>query len=300
MTRLTIQDPTPTRISAAASGFAVCGERGSRGARPWSAIAPRGAACPARARCRAVSRPKMNPPTWAKNATPPPFAEALNGPKFTSISCHKDHGPRMIQAGIRTRKIGKMCVRIREPGWRPFPALPAAGQESSTGIDGVAPATTELVNTEARRIIEECYEHALARCAAAGPTGMYAPGTKTPDEDKAYAGAVIRRATPSRRGRPRRDRRITAETRNGGVRWLTRPRAETGAAAPTAASASRRPRRPPIPRRCRTGNARRSRPGTYPRPPRAPRPVPPGRAFPARRRWQTPPRRRRARTETRW
>jgi hypothetical protein len=31
-----------------------------------------------RVRSRAASRPKMNPPTWAKNATPPPFAEALN------------------------------------------------------------------------------------------------------------------------------------------------------------------------------------------------------------------------------
>jgi hypothetical protein len=77
-----------------------------------------------------------------------------------------------------------------------------------------------------------------------------------------------------------------AETGNGGVRRLTRPRAETGAAATTSASASRRPRRLPVPRRCRTGNARRSRPGIYPRPPRAPRPAPPGRAFPARRQWR--------------
>src|SRR5262252_1593336 len=50
----------------------------------------------------------------------------------------------------------------------------------------------------------------------------------------------------ARRGRLRRDRRSTAETRSGGVRRLTRPWAEIGAAA-TAASASRRPRRPPIP-----------------------------------------------------
>ena len=31
----------------------------------------------------------MNPPTWAKNATPPPFAEALNSPKLASMSCYK-------------------------------------------------------------------------------------------------------------------------------------------------------------------------------------------------------------------
>jgi hypothetical protein len=30
-----------------------------------------------------------------------------------------------------------------------------AGQES--GVDGLAPATRELIDTEARRIIEECY-----------------------------------------------------------------------------------------------------------------------------------------------
>jgi hypothetical protein len=47
-------------------------------------------------------------------------------------------------------------------------------------------------------------------------------------------------------GSPRRDRRSTAETRSGGVRRLTRPWAEIVAAA-TAASASRRPRRPPSP-----------------------------------------------------
>jgi hypothetical protein len=46
----------------------------------------------------------MNPPTWAKNATPPPFAEALNSPKLASMSWYKNHSPRKIQAGIRTRK----------------------------------------------------------------------------------------------------------------------------------------------------------------------------------------------------
>ena len=78
----------------------------------------RGAACPARVRSRAVSRPKMNPPMWAKNATPPPFAEALNSPKLASTSCYKNHSPRKIQAGILTRKTGKIHVRIRDPGYR--------------------------------------------------------------------------------------------------------------------------------------------------------------------------------------
>jgi hypothetical protein len=46
----------------------------------------------------------MNPPTWAKNATPPPFAWALNSSKFASISWYKNHAPRKIQARMRTRK----------------------------------------------------------------------------------------------------------------------------------------------------------------------------------------------------
>ena len=33
-----------------------------------------------------------------------------------SMSWYKNHSPRKIQAGIRTRKTGKMYVRIREPG----------------------------------------------------------------------------------------------------------------------------------------------------------------------------------------
>ena len=75
-----------------------------------------GATCPARARSHVTTRPKTNPPTCAKNATPPPFAEALNSPKLASMSWYKNHSPRKTQAGIRTRKIGKIRVRIREPG----------------------------------------------------------------------------------------------------------------------------------------------------------------------------------------
>jgi hypothetical protein len=51
-----------------------------------------------------------------ENATPPPFAEALNSPKLASMSWYKNHSPRKIHAGIRTRKIGKIHVRIRDPG----------------------------------------------------------------------------------------------------------------------------------------------------------------------------------------
>ena len=59
----------------------------------------------------------------------------------------------------------------------PVSVLPASGQESRCGADGVAPATRELVDTETRRIIEDCYEQALATLRAAG-TGW--TGWRTP------------------------------------------------------------------------------------------------------------------------
>ena len=76
-----------------------------------------GVACPARMSSRVTSTPKMNPPTWAKNATPPPFALAWNSPKLPSISWYRNHSPSQIQAGILTMKIGKIHVVTREPGY---------------------------------------------------------------------------------------------------------------------------------------------------------------------------------------
>jgi hypothetical protein len=60
----------------------------------------------------------MNPPTWAKKATPPPLADVLNSPKFASISWYKNQSPRKIQAGMLTRKTGKIQVRTREAGYK--------------------------------------------------------------------------------------------------------------------------------------------------------------------------------------
>jgi cell division protease FtsH len=42
------------------------------------------------------------------------------------------------------------------PAIGPVTVLPPAAQESPYGLDGVAPATRELVDAEARKIIEEC------------------------------------------------------------------------------------------------------------------------------------------------
>ena len=44
----------------------------------------------------------------------------------------------------------------------PVTVLPPPGQESPLGLDGVAPATKELVDREVRRIVDECYDEAVA------------------------------------------------------------------------------------------------------------------------------------------
>jgi cell division protease FtsH len=88
------------------------------------------------------------------------------------------------------------------PAIGPVSVLPAAGQES--GVDGVAPATRELVDTEARRIIEECYEQALATLRGSRDRLDRLAHTlmdrETLDEDEAFAAADARRDTAPARG----------------------------------------------------------------------------------------------------
>ena len=63
-------------------------------------------------------------------------------------------------------------------------------------MDGVAPATGELVDTEARRIIEECYEQALATLRGSRDRLAHTlMDRETLDEDEAYAAAGARRDT---------------------------------------------------------------------------------------------------------
>src|SRR6266542_5751507 len=66
-------------------------------------------------RSRATTNPKMNPPTWAKNAVPPPFALAEKRPKLASNSWNRNQPPRKSQAGILIGQT-KTRVRIREFG----------------------------------------------------------------------------------------------------------------------------------------------------------------------------------------
>ncbi|HET6529806.1 MAG TPA: ATP-dependent zinc metalloprotease FtsH [Actinoplanes sp.] len=79
----------------------------------------------------------------------------------------------------------------------PVAVLPPPGRESPLGLDGVAPATKELVDAEVRRIVEACYAEAvellrrhrdqLDRLAHA------LLERETLDEDAAYAAAGINR-----------------------------------------------------------------------------------------------------------
>ncbi len=81
----------------------------------------------------------------------------------------------------------------------PVSVLPPPGRESPLGLDGVAPATRELVDTEVRRIVEQCYAEArqtlqrhrveLDRLARA------LVERETLNEEEVYAAAGIRRDT---------------------------------------------------------------------------------------------------------
>jgi cell division protease FtsH len=80
------------------------------------------------------------------------------------------------------------------PAIGPVSVLPASGQESPYG-DGVAPATRELVDTETRRIIEECYEQALTALRDSRDRLDRLARTllerETLEEDEAYAAAGL-------------------------------------------------------------------------------------------------------------
>jgi cell division protease FtsH len=85
------------------------------------------------------------------------------------------------------------------PAIGPVSVLPSPGQESPFGFDGVAPATKDLVDAEARRIIEECYEQAVATLRASRDRLDHLAKAllerETLDEDEAYAAAGMSRAT---------------------------------------------------------------------------------------------------------
>ena len=81
------------------------------------------------------------------------------------------------------------------PAIGPVSVLPPPGHETFLGMDGVAPATKELVDAETRRIVEECYGQAVAtlrdnrdRLTRLARTLLE---QETLDEPEAYAAAGI-------------------------------------------------------------------------------------------------------------
>ena len=79
----------------------------------------------------------------------------------------------------------------------PLTVLPPPGQESPLGLDGVAPATRELVDSEVRRIVEECHDEAVATLRAhreqLDRLARALMAKETLDEDEAYAAAGVAR-----------------------------------------------------------------------------------------------------------
>ncbi|MFD0522849.1 ATP-dependent zinc metalloprotease FtsH [Paractinoplanes durhamensis] len=79
----------------------------------------------------------------------------------------------------------------------PVTVLPPPGQESPLGLDGVAPATKELVDAEVRKIVDECYADALRLLREHRTQLNQLAGkllqSETLDEDDAYAAAGIDR-----------------------------------------------------------------------------------------------------------
>jgi cell division protease FtsH len=84
----------------------------------------------------------------------------------------------------------------------PVTVLPPPGQEQPFGLDGVAPATRELVDTEVRRLVDGCYAEAVETLRVNRDRLDRLAHTllerETLDEDQAYAAAgVIRDSAPA-------------------------------------------------------------------------------------------------------
>jgi len=79
----------------------------------------------------------------------------------------------------------------------PRTVLPPPGSESPLGLDGVAPATKELIDSEIRRIVDECYAEAVRVLRdnrdRLDRLAHKLLETETLDEDDAYAAAGLSR-----------------------------------------------------------------------------------------------------------
>jgi cell division protease FtsH len=82
------------------------------------------------------------------------------------------------------------------PAVGPVSVLPPPGQDQPFGLDGVAPATKELVDTEVRRLIDDCYAEALRTLGSNRERLDRLASTlfdrETLEEDEAYSAAGVR------------------------------------------------------------------------------------------------------------
>jgi cell division protease FtsH len=117
--------------------------------------------------------------------------EVVYGEVTTGAESDLDHASQ-----IARQMVGRWGM---SPAIGPVTVLPPPGQESPYGLDGVAPATRELVDTETRRIIEECYQQALETLRGnrdrLDRLAHALLQKETLDEDEAYAAAGVSRDT---------------------------------------------------------------------------------------------------------
>ena len=107
--------------------------------------------------------------------------------RWRLIAAHRDPG--------RADPAGGQLVKGTPPG----DPQTHGEQLGGVGYTGVAPATRELVDTQARRIIEECYNQALETLRGNQDRLDRLARThfqkETLDEDEAYAAAGVSRHT---------------------------------------------------------------------------------------------------------
>ena len=117
--------------------------------------------------------------------------EVVYGDVTTGAESDLDHASQ-----IARQMAGRWGM---SPAIGPITVLPPPGQENPYGLDGIAPATKELVDTEARRIIEECYQQALQTLRGNRDRLDRLAHTllqrETLGEDEAYAAAGVSRDT---------------------------------------------------------------------------------------------------------
>ncbi|BDZ44518.1 ATP-dependent zinc metalloprotease FtsH [Naasia aerilata] len=97
---------------------------------------------------------------------------------------------------LARRMVGRWGM---SPAVGPVSVLPASGQEQPFAVDGVSPATRQLVDDEVRRILDDCYRDALRTLSEnrerLDRLARALLERETLGEDEAYAAAGVTRET---------------------------------------------------------------------------------------------------------